>query len=135
MDGQMSIFDMNPVREVDIESTPLPEIVQIISEALGIPFHEETWEYNDLAEGFTVQHVEYVARPSKSWKLTIDKDHFYVDPDDEEGVGEAYIGCGWDFKEQGAGAPCKSVGEAVEWFRKIIKRAKEAVKDDYKGRK
>lgn len=96
-DGQMSIFDLMPQDMPDDEG----EMVRIIGNRLGMHFTHDTFlnEWRCKIKGFTVS-LEY--------------DNYMTS-------GKRFIGVGVNSQKWGAGAPCDSIDEAVEWLRKQLK--------------
>lgn len=104
MDGQMNLFEFTKPRKTPILCKENEgSIVEFISASTGLKF-----VYDDSMKKFRsdVKNVIY----------TIEISRFSVEPFTK------FISCGWDDKKRGEGSPCKTVEEAVNFFKKAIKK-------------
>ena len=114
MDGQMTIFEFLP-QESDFAAMPEAQVIRIISDRIGIEL--KYTEYGDFHE--------YSA---KVGKLTITaKISTYLCTHGESGTvidGHKFISVGYGNSNGGAGSPCDSIDEAVEFLKKAIEKGR-----------
>lgn len=96
-EGQMSIFDLMPQDMPEDEG----EMARIIGNRLGLHFSHDTFfdDWRCKVKGITID-LAY--------------DNYMTD-------GRRFIGAGVNSGLWGAGSPCDSIDEAVEWLRKQLK--------------
>jgi hypothetical protein len=99
---QMTIFDLiGPPEKKDLELMTEEDVVKIVSDATGIPF-----VYRDDLFGW--EHTEKkVTFDIKLGRFTVD-DH------------ARFVHAGWTDRRDGysgCGCPCRSIDEAIEFFR------------------
>ena len=107
--GQMTIFDFLTPPERPLEDLPESEMVKMITDATGLKFRfiDSFWGWQVKERGvlFSVQYDNY---------LVDDKRRF--------------IGADWNANHQGQCSPCDSVQEAIDFFRKAIRRLDEGTR-------
>ena len=108
---QMTIFDfLEPeTEEKSIESLSIEEIAKITGEALGITFTKGR---------LNTENEYYEAKIGKHIKVSVDKSQYFPGIND----GRWFIGADVMSGTSGASAPCDSIEEMIEWFRKQIRR-------------
>lgn len=105
IDGQMSLFDLLPTADPDINTIPEEEAVRLVGDALGLVF-----KYNDRFE-------LWEAKKGKL-KMTLEYDNYCV-----EYLNYArFLGAGYSFGTDGGGAPLGGISQAVNYFRAKIKK-------------
>ena len=102
---QVSIFDIMEVEFPDFRTLEEAEVVDIIGRSIGVSFDKV-----DLG-----RFIEYRAEYKNS---VIDVHVSHYTCYDRE--GESFISCSfWNKKQMsGAGVPCDSLDEAIEFFKK-----------------
>jgi hypothetical protein len=106
----MTIFDfLEPETKDNIESLSLEEIAKITGEALGITFTKGRLE---------TENEYYEAKIGKHIKISVDKSQYFPWIND----GRWFCGADVMFGTSGSSAPCDSIEEMIEWFRKQIRR-------------
>ena len=107
---QMTLFELEPTDEVDISTTLEEDVVAIIGNALGLKFENKGWPWGwvagDKKLNFDVKYSNYTS---------MDEKH-----------GKRFIACNYNYHINGniggAGGPCDSVDEAIEFLRRGIER-------------
>ena len=100
--GQMTIWDF--LKEDSLEALPEEDMARQVGAALGVVFKKDPF------------FGDYRAKVGKAI-LCVEYSRFSVDGcelDFKE--GDRFIGCDIKFGTSGAGSPCLSVQEAIEWF-------------------
>ena len=124
--GQMTIFDFLPQPEDDLETLPETTMVRLISEATGLKFKPVDYK----SKYYIPNTQEYVAKISKHEEYTIQYDNYLGINDNRR-----FIGTGYSYKTSGGSAPCDSVQEAINWFKKVfvtVAKEKVRMKEDAK---
>lgn len=104
--GQMTIFDFLKPQERPLEDLPEDEMVKMITDATGLNFRhiDSFWGWQCKRRGvtFSVQYDNYTENFRR------------------------FIGADWQTNKQGQSSPCNSVQEAIDFFRKAIRRLDKA---------
>ena len=96
--GQMSLFDLMP--QESLETIPEEVMVERIGAAIGVKFTKDKFFDDYRAKvGRSVLSVEYQRYN------TLD-----------ERNGQRFIGCEVQERNCGAGSPCDSIQESINWF-------------------
>lgn len=107
---QMTLFELEPIEDVDFNKTPEEEMVRIIGCAIGYDFKNKGWPWGWQAG---------------DKKLTINVKYGNYKTLDERD-GKRFISAGYDYHTKGqiggAGGPCDSIEEAIEFLKKGIER-------------
>lgn len=107
---QMTLFELEPTDEVDIDATSEEEIVRMIGNVLGLEFQDKGWPFGWVAG---------------DKKLNFDVKYSYYKTNDER-QGKRFIACGYNYHQNGniggAGGPCDSVDEAIKFLRRGMER-------------
>lgn len=111
MEGQLTIFDL--LEERTLEDMTEEEMITEVERRLGLRFQVK--EYKG-----TPPLYEYEYKFNKDVRITCEYDTYM-------GTSTRFISVGYDNKKSkgGGGAPCDSIEEAVEYFKRIIKREVE----------
>ena len=104
---QMTLFDLEPVDDVDFNSTPEEDVVKMIGCATGINFRYKDklwgWVGGDRKLNFNISYSNY-----------------------SFGGHERHLNCGYNYNQKGhiggAGSPCDTVEEAIEFLKTGIER-------------
>ena len=100
--GQMTIWDF--LKEDSLETLSEEDMARQVGAALGVVFKKDPF------------FGDYRAKVGKAI-LCVEYSRFSVDGVESEfKKGDRFIGCDIKNGTSGAGAPCLSVQEAVEWF-------------------
>ena len=105
---QMSLFDLEPVEEVDFDTTPEEDVVRMIGCAIGKDFKNRGWPWGwEAGDKKLTIHVKY------SNYTTLD-----------ERNGKRFISAGHDYHTKGqiggAGGPYDSIKDAICFLKKGI---------------
>lgn len=94
MDNQLTIFDY--INQKQINDTPLSLIAEIIGNKIGVKLTYDNYleEYSGI----------------------VNKTKIYVEKSEYKESGLKFIGCGWQNSKCGAGKPCDSIEESIQWF-------------------
>lgn len=105
---QMTVWDLLPPER--LEDIPEPDMVKRIGNAIGVTFRRNAF-------------MEYEAKIRKLI-LTVEYDRYFASCESDEATGDLFVGVGIEDKRnhRGMGAPCDSINEAIEWFRKKLKK-------------
>lgn len=99
---QMTIFDFAK-RPTDLDSLQEEEMVSIVGGAIGVEFVNkgDVWKWE--------------ARPNKKARLNIGYSNYTM-----RGNNSRFISCGYEYGNGGAGSPCDTIDEAIEFFRRYL---------------
>ena len=108
--NQLTIFDILKPENVDIDSLPESDMVQKVSDAIGISFTYNSW------------FDEYMAKLKKQ-KLELSLCYSTYTATDR--IGQRFISVGYSTKQgdhAGGGRPCDTIEEAIKYFKAILER-------------
>ena len=109
MEGQLSIFDFldDDPAEMSLDDLPEEEMVKIVGNSIGVNF-----TYRDDFWGYEAKY--------KKLKFELHYSNYRLSDNTAR-----FISAGYNYSKGGAGSPCDSIQEAVNFFRNAMNRTYE----------